>query len=131
MTIGAIIIDVIILLVIISIALWVGADFESAIGGIITFVIGIILLMCIIFGELWYFNSTESGKRSLKSQESNLKGGITRHVEVFDVNGKLIKKYQGKFDIDYDDDRIVFDDEKGQRHIIYYPTGTVIVDEIK
>lgn len=131
MTIGAIIIDVIILLIIILIALYVGADLESAIGGIITFVIGIILLMCIIFGELWYFNSTESGKRAIKSQESNFKGGITREVKVYDVNGKIIQEYKGKFDIDYDDDRIIFDDEKGNRHVIYYPTGTVIVDEVK
>jgi hypothetical protein len=46
-----------------------------------------------------------------------------------DVTGNLLKTYEGKFDIDYDDNRIIFDDETGKRHVIYYPTGTVIVDE--
>ena len=32
--------------------------------------------------------------------------------------------------MEYDDDRILFDDENGLRHIIYYPTGTVIIDEV-
>lgn len=29
----------------------------------------------------------------------------------------------------YKCDRILFDDEQGKRHVIYYPTGTVTVDE--
>jgi len=41
----------------------------------------------------------------------------------------MIKTYDGKFDIDHDDNRIIFDDEQGKRHVIYYPTGTVVVDE--
>ena len=56
--------------------------------------------------------------------------GIDRTVKVYDVNGKLIQEYDGKFDIEYDDDRIVFDDENNKRHIIYYPTGTIIIDEV-
>lgn len=131
MTIATIVLDIFLLLIVILIALWVGCDFESTIGGLITFMIGILLLMCLVFGQLWYYNNTESGKRAIKSQESNFKGGITREVKVYDVNGKVIQEYKGKFDIDYDDDRIIFDDEKGNRHVIYYPTGTVIVDEIK
>ena len=43
----------------------------------------------------------------------------------------MIAKYEGRFDIEYDDDRILFDDEDGLRHIIYYPTGNVIVDEVQ
>ena len=56
--------------------------------------------------------------------------GIQRKVTVFDATGNVIKEYEGKFDVEYDDDRILFDDEKGLRHIIYYPTGTVIIDEV-
>ena len=49
---------------------------------------------------------------------------------VYDVNGKLIEKYEGKFDVETDHDNyILFDDEEGRRHIIFYKTGTVIVDE--
>ena len=131
MTIGAIILDILLLLSIIFISLCIGCDLDSIVGGLVTFIIGILLLVCLLFGQLWYYNNAESGKRAIKSQESNFKGGITREVKVYDVNGKVIQEYKGKFDIDYDDDRIIFDDEKGNRHVIYYPTGTVIVDEIK
>ena len=80
---------------------------------------------------IWYYNGTEAGKRALKTQESNFNGGIKRRVTVYDVEGDMIAEYEGKFDIEYDDDRILFDDEQGLRHIIYYPTGNVIIDELE
>ena len=79
---------------------------------------------------LFYYNGTARGKRAFKTQESDLNNGIERKVEVYDAVGNLIKTYEGKFDIDYDDDRIIFDDENNKRHVIYYPTGTIIVDEV-
>lgn len=91
--------------------------------------IWLILSAIICFGMLWYYNNTQSGKRAFKSQESNFGDGIERTVKVYDVNGQLITEYDGKFDITYDDDRILFDDENGKRHVIYYPTGTVVIDE--
>lgn len=132
MTIAAIILDIIILIsiIIISIAIYSNTYENELKCALINFIVGIIMLICIIIGQLWYYNSTESGKRSMKTQESDLTGGIIREVKVYDVNGELIKEYKGKFDVDYDDDRIIFDDEKGNRHIIYYPTGTVIIDEV-
>ena len=57
--------------------------------------------------------------------------GIQRKVTVYDMEGDIIKEYEGKFDVDYDNDRIIFDDEHGLRHIIYYPTGTVIIDDVE
>ena len=92
--------------------------------------VSVILSLIILGGMLWYYNNTASGSRALKTQQSNLGNGIKRKVEVYDATGNLIKEYTGKFDIEYDDDRILFDDENGLRHIIYYPTGTVIIDEI-
>lgn len=80
---------------------------------------------------IWYYQGTEAGKRALKTQESNFNGGIKRRVTVYDVEGDPIAEYEGKFDIEYDDDRILFDDEQGLRHIIYYPTGNVIIDELE
>ena len=82
-----------------------------------------------IGGTFWYYNSTESGKRAIKDWQSNTTGGITRTVTVYDINGKEIAKYEGKFDVEYDAERIKFDDEEGKRHIIYYTTGTIIIDE--
>lgn len=47
---------------------------------------------------------------------------------MYDINGKVIKAYDGKFDVDYDSNRMIFDDN-GKRHVIYYTTGTVTIDE--
>ena len=77
-----------------------------------------------------YYNSTAAGARAYKTQQSNFSNGIRRKVTVYDIQGKIIKEYEGTFDIEYDADRILFDDENGLRHIIYYPTANVIIDEI-
>lgn len=90
---------------------------------------GVATLLLLIF-MIWYYGNTESGQRAFKTQKSNFEGGIVREVKVYDVTGGIIKEYSGKFDIEYDDDRILFDDENGKRHTIYYPTGTVIIDEV-
>ena len=98
------------------------------------YVIGLLIsaLACaiILVGFHWYYIKTESGARAIKTEQINLNGGIRRTVKVYSATGNLIKEYEGTFDIEYDDDRILFDDENGLRHIIYYPTGTVIIDEM-
>ncbi|MBO4864870.1 MAG: hypothetical protein J5517_10935 [Eubacterium sp.] len=97
---------------------------------IVSVISGIILLAAAWSIGVWYYNGTEAGKRAIKTQQSNFGGGIERRITVFDVEGDIIATYEGRFDIEYDDDRILFDDEEGLRHIIYYPTGNVIVDEL-
>ncbi len=97
-------------------------------------ILGIIVCIAIAVG-IWvagwfYCTHTEDGKRALKTQQSNFGGGIERKVTVYDIEGDIIAEYRGKFDVEYDNDRILFDDENGMRHIIYYPTGNVIIDEI-
>lgn len=87
-----------------------------------------IITIVVLIGLIW-FSTTASGRRAIKTTQSNLVNGIPRTVEVYSVDGTLLKKYEGKFDIQYDDNQILFDDENGKRHIIFYPTGTVIVDE--
>lgn len=101
-----------------------------AIGNIVTAGLAVIVCVALFFGMCWYYQNTESGKRAIKSQESNFNAGIERRVEVYDMEGELIKEYEGRFDVTYDDDRILFDDEKGKRHVIYYSTGTVVIDEV-
>ena len=89
-----------------------------------------ILSFLIMFGGFsLYYNNTESGKRSLKSRESNIDGGIERTVTVYNIDGEIIQQYSGKFDVDADEKRIIFDDENNKRHMIYWTTGTVIIDE--
>ena len=98
--------------------------------GIGIIIVAIILSVALIIGPFVYMK-TESGKRALKDQKSNFgKNDVVRTVTVYDINGKIIEQYTGKFDIETDREKyILFDDENGNRHIIYYTTGTVLVDE--
>lgn len=131
MTYGAIIVCSIVTLILIILGLGVGFSAggvkETLVGGIIGVLISLIMWVCVG----WYYNSTESGKRARKSQDSNFNGGITRRVRVYDMDGDLLTEYEGKFDVDYGDERILFDDENNQRHVIYFKSGTIIVDEIE
>ena len=90
-------------------------------------IIVVIITILVLFIPL-FINRASFG-RFMKDVKSEWGNGLERSVEVYDVNGNLIKKYEGKFDIEYDSDRIRFDDENGKRHVIYYKTGTIIVDE--
>ncbi|MPN22300.1 hypothetical protein SDC9_169683 [bioreactor metagenome] len=91
--------------------------------------------VCIVIGAaciggLVWSSGTEAGKRAYKDQQSNVSGGIERTVRVYDFEGDLIQEYTGKFDVETDDESyILFDDASGKRHIIYYTTGTIIIDE--
>lgn len=95
-------------------------------------VVTTIVAVLIIIASYWYFTSTEVGKREVKDFTSNVSGGIPRYVRVYDVNGELIEEYTGTFDMETNHDNyILFDDENGLRHIIYFTTGTIIIDEVK
>lgn len=121
-----------IILVIFILIIFVGGGFclNEIFGAFCGLIISVLLSIGLFAGMSWYYNETASGNRALKSQESNFNMGINRKVTVYDMEGDVIQEYEGKFDIEYDNDRILFDDENGRRHIIYYPTGTVIIDEI-
>lgn len=128
MTIGAIIGLSFLTIVVISIVAAVCYYYKKA--RIISVIVGLIIVAVSWATGAWYYTGTEAGKRAIKTQQSNFGGGIERRITVYDVEGDVIAKYEGRFDIEYDDDRILFDDEEGLRHIIYYPTGNVIVDEV-
>ena len=122
-------------IIIMSIALTFGStainDNNTSIG--VGYIIsGVILSIALFFGMRWYFNGTEVGKRALKTQESNFDGGINRCVKVYDAVGNLLKEYQGHFDVDFngDEQRVLFDDENGKRHVVYFKTGTIVIDEV-
>lgn len=93
-------------------------------------IVGVVLLAIIWGTPLCYFKFTATGKRAVKTQLSELNNGIQREITVYDINGKVIEQFQGHFDIEYSAERIMFDDEKGNRHIVYFKTGTVIVNEV-
>ena len=107
--------------------------YEDEVGlGITSLIIGLVVGAICIGGAYFYLN-TESGKRAIKDMKSELGGGINRIVSVYDVGGELIQQYNGKFDIETGNANgapyIVFDDENGKRHIVYYTTGTILIDE--
>lgn len=131
MTIEMIIVCSILALCLLALGIAIAVFANTILGKILGLIICLAMAVGIWVGGWFYCNHTEGGKRALKTQQSNFNGGIERRVLVYDVSGYIIADYQGKFDIEYDDDRILFDDEEGLRHIIYYPTGTVIIDEIK
>lgn len=130
MTIEAWIIWGFVALIAIIVTFYVGIT-EDTKAGIITGFIGFVICIFIFIGMIWWFGNTASESRALKTQKSNFSNGIDRKVTVYDMNGGVVQEYEGKFDIEYDDDRILFDDENGLRHIIYYPTGTIIIDEVE
>lgn len=110
--------------IIVSIVIWKFSNKPNV-------VLGTIVIAIIIIASSFYLTSTESGKRLIKDLTSNVSGGIPRHVRVYDFNGKLIEEYKGTFDIETTNNNyILFDDEDNLRHIIYFTTGTIIIDEL-
>lgn len=98
--------------------------------GITCIIVGMIVGLSISIGSGYWLYGTESGKRAQKDWISETSGGIERVVTVYDINGQVIQTYEGKFDIETNEQNyILFEDEKGERHTIYYTTGTIIVDE--
>ena len=127
MTVTGWIVWIILSITIVGFAAVIGSVVDKTLVGVL---VGVIISGLFLGGLLFYFNGTAAGQRAYKTQESSFNNGIDRTVEVYDATGNLLKTYSGKFDVDYDSNRIIFDDEKGKRHVIYYPTGTVIIDEV-
>lgn len=130
MTVSGIITGIVITAVLLLFGFFILSDDMETRGKIIGVTVIIAIIAGTWFGLVWYFNNTASGARALKTQQSNFDNGINRVITVYDIEGDVIQQYEGKFDIDYSDERILFDDEQGNRHIIYFKTGTVIVTEV-
>lgn len=69
---------------------------------------------------------TESCSRDFKSCSSDLNGGLDRTVKVYSQTGELIAEYEGKFDIEESEGKVLFDID-GKRVIIY--NALVITEE--
>ena len=90
----------------------------------------IIVIVSLLLIALAMCSCSESCARSCKDFDSNYNGGLPRTVSVYDLNGNLVKEYTGKFDIETDNETyVLWDDEMGKRHIIYFTTFNVIIDE--
>ena len=96
-----------------------------------------LLVVALVVGAVigvghWYCNSTASGVRAMKDQESNLNNGLKREIIITAEDGREIFYYEGKCDIETDHSSyILFEDEDGYRHIIYKGVqDTIIINEI-
>ena len=87
-------------------------------------------ILCLAILCLALCSCTEACDRYVKDFESDFGGGLPRTVSVYDLSGNLVKEYTGKFDIETDNKSyILWDDEMGKRHIIYFSTFNIIIDE--
>ena len=87
----------------------------------------IVTATAIVIGILVVLFGTQSGRRAVKTFFSDFGGGLNRTLVVYDYNGQEVKRYEGNMDIEYEDNRVLFDDADGKRHQIV--GGIVIVDE--
>lgn len=125
MTIGGWIFFGILTVVILGISVGVSCVLDSASSKALAIIVGMILVAAIGAGFHWYFNSTASGQRALKSQESNLDGGLSRTVTVYSYSGDVIASWSGKYDVTENDQETWFDID-GRRVIIQ---GGIIINE--
>lgn len=92
---------------------------DSGAGKCLTIILATILIFATLFGMLWYFNNTASGRRALVDEKSEIRNGIERVINVYTADGDLIASYDGKIDIDTNDGGYVKFDFEGKRYIYY------------
>ncbi|HLO12788.1 MAG TPA: DUF5052 family protein [Pseudoneobacillus sp.] len=85
-----------------------------------------LLIVCSLSLTLLSLSGCEGFKRNMKSVSSDWNGGLNRTVNVYNMEGKVIKTYTGKFDVKEDSNKVMFD-LNGKRIQIY--NATVIVEE--
>lgn len=119
MTIGGWIIFAISAITIACITVRIVLCWESIPGKILTAAIGVILIIALLLGMLWWFNSTASGQRALTDQKSELANGLERIVRVYTANGDIIAEYEGIIDIEGNDGGYVLFDYQGKRYTYY------------
>lgn len=89
-----------------------------------------IMMLVALLALCFVLCSCSTCDRACKDYQSDIGGGLYRTVKVYDIDGDLLAEYTGKFDIETDHSTyILWDDEMGKRHIIYFTTATIIIDE--
>lgn len=130
MTVGAIILLIIIAFTIGMIPIYFFVN-HDAIAGVISLLVCIIIFIGCVVGFHWYYNSTASGARALKDQQSNFNKGLNREITITAEDGREIYHYKGKCDIETQDRYILFEGEDGFRRTIYWGiTDTIIIEEL-
>jgi len=97
-------------------------------------ILSLIVIGGVIFGGVWWINNTAHGARMQLTWEAEMNVGLQRNVQVFTATGELVYEYQGRFDVDQNDNRIIIDifneDNQPRRVYISAPAGVVIISQI-
>lgn len=125
MTINGWIFFIILAATILAFSIFLACDLDSASSKALAIIVGIVLIAAIGAGMYWYYNGTARGQRALKTQVSNLDGGLSRTVTVYSYSGDEIASWSGKFDVTENDQETYFDID-GRRIIIQ---GGIIINE--
>lgn len=72
------------------------------------------------------FPGCASCERELKSCNSDISGGLYRVVNIYDYEGELIATYEGKIDIDDNENGSIMFDMNGKRYVYYNAIVEVI-----
>lgn len=70
-----------------------------------------------------------SWNRFTKGVSSNVGNGLERELIIKSQTGEVVYEDSGKFDIEVNDYRVKYIDEKDKLHIIYLGGSTAIVNE--
>lgn len=125
MTIGGVVLCVLVIAVIILTVLIFCFTCETTAAKAVWISIGVVLCLVTVPGFLFYYNGTEAGKRALKTEKSNLGGGINRTVTLYDYNGNQIDSWTGTFDVSNSEYETYFDID-GKRVVIH---GGIVINE--
>ena len=88
-----------------------------------------LMIIVLVVGTLFATTGCASVNKWSKDLESEYGNGLNRIVKVYSMDGKLLETYEGKINIEYDDNRVIFQVNGGNRIAIYTKTATVIVEE--
>lgn len=72
------------------------------------------------------FPGCASCERELKSCNSDVAGGLYRTINIYSLDGKLLATYEGKVDIDNNQNGSVMFDLNGKRYVYYNAIVEVI-----
>ena len=56
---------------------------------------------------------------------------LKREIIVYDAVGNELVRQANAFDVEYENERVLYSDEQGNQHIICFKTGTVIINEVE
>jgi hypothetical protein len=84
-----------------------------------------VLIAILLVVALISMSGCVAWKRSVKDSVSSIKG-LDRVAYVYSLDGKLLREYRGRFDIETSQNKVKFD-LNGKRFIIY--NAVVIVEE--